>query len=124
EVGDLFDEFMKELRRRQAEAAGRRPGRPDDRDRDSGADEPAGEADEEPVEPGDADNGEADRTFRPASRPRLVEDDEPPRLRPLGRGPAVEGAGRGTRGAAGASPASPSTSVRSSCPTPFRSGAS
>jgi uncharacterized membrane protein (UPF0182 family) len=52
-VGDLFDEFMKELRRRQADAAGgRAPGSQDD-DPDDRADETTGAA---PV--GDAEDGD------------------------------------------------------------------
>src|SRR4051812_9005971 len=77
---------MRELRRRQADASGRTRGAsPDDESADEteGNDEPrAGAVDEE----------------RPdADRPHLIEDDEPPRLRPV-QPRAEPGGGGGRRG--------------------------
>jgi hypothetical protein len=58
-VADLFDEFMKELRRRQAAAEGRPA--PDDVPGD-GDDDPSGE---EPPTGDDAPTGDADDTGEP-----------------------------------------------------------
>jgi uncharacterized protein len=87
-VGDLFDEFMRELRRRQAEAAGRRRGDREDpekpgADHEDGPDDPTGP----PAGPDD----------RPARGPHLI-DDEPPRLRSVdpGAGPRGDAGGRGS----------------------------
>jgi uncharacterized membrane protein (UPF0182 family) len=76
-MGDLFDDFMKELERRRAEAEGRTP--PRDHQADDDADAPdgdAGAAEPDDAEPGasgrradDADEGEPTPIRRRAGRP-------------------------------------------------------
>jgi len=64
-MGDLFDEFMRELQRRRAEAEGQgrgdagdpgRPTRPNDGDRGDSAEDGEREVDERPEAPGEADS--------------------------------------------------------------------
>ncbi|HEU4571990.1 MAG TPA: hypothetical protein VFR93_04840, partial [Candidatus Limnocylindrales bacterium] len=74
-MGDLFDEFMKELRRRQAEAAGGRA--PDDADEKK----PQGAGDSDDVTTGaDADEPAADTDHGPTA----ADPEDPIPLRPPG----------------------------------------
>ena len=86
-VPDMFDEFMEELRRRQAEATGRRRPQPGaDREEDSISDDDPESAASDDVQDGPRGTATDDG-------PILVEDDEPEPIRPtLGRRP-----GRGGR---------------------------
>ena len=95
---NLFDDFLEELRRREAAARGEDPGprrvNPrDDRDPDQGDPDADGDADDEL--PGDADDAE------PVRRPRPIMDEPrrsgPPRRR--GPGGPDDGAGFGGRAA-------------------------
>ncbi|HEY3165152.1 MAG TPA: UPF0182 family protein, partial [Candidatus Limnocylindrales bacterium] len=85
-MGDLFDEFMKELRRRQAEASGRPMPADDEPDEADNADEPPesddSAAEDEPSDSGEprpkaADDGPADDAEEPHPIPL-----RPPRRRP------------------------------------------
>jgi hypothetical protein len=115
-VGDLFDEFMKELRRRQAEASGRSAegDKPDDADGDGdpdeddpddrpGAEDGAGDDDQddrrtstsETVPPaGDADDADAARTVHP---PRHRPAHEAVAAAAVAVGDAVAGSAGGPR---------------------------
>src|SRR2546426_5010504 len=108
-MGDLFDEFMEELRRRQADARKGHPSRPSDRGRErSGADDepPESEAGSDPMlsandgtrEPGadetsadaaDADEAGADGPDRggPGPTPLRGPPPRPGSSRPPGGGP-------------------------------------
>jgi uncharacterized protein len=102
----MFDEFMKELRRRQAEAAGtRRPGKGADPEEDSISD-----GDPESVL-ADADDGAP--PAEASDDPDPVEGDEPEPIRPVtGRGPRRGGRPplppRGRRGVGGPGDGGPS----------------
>src|SRR5512141_155186 len=88
-MGDLFDEFMKELERRRAEAEGRSPRR---NRSDEGAVDTDNEHNAEPAAAEDADTG----SDEPGDRP----DEEPPEptpLRPRRRRATAGGPPRGPR---------------------------
>jgi uncharacterized protein len=102
-VGDLFDEFMKELRRRQAEASGQ-PVLDPDRAGDDGdeGDAPDTERETSPEGGSDADEGggvDAEPATRRARAERPTAEDPTPlsSRRPRGRG-ASDGRGAGGRG--------------------------
>jgi uncharacterized protein len=78
-VGDLFDEFMKELRRRQAEAAGRTAKDGDSDDPHDAGDADDGDADDRPTGE-DADDDGDSSTARPRLRPVPSASDEEPEL--------------------------------------------
>ena len=74
-MSDLFDDFMRELRRRQQEASGQRPSSGQTPDTDG--DEDVDEAEEEPVlyDP-DADEGDGDGASERTRRPGEIPEEE------------------------------------------------